>query len=1200
MVLGLASCQTEPEGINVDANGEAAVTLNVALPDDATRAAGKDSAKGGVENVDLANDYDIRYILEVYDENGKLAKERMTEYSDASSASFTFRLVPGRPYKFVVWADFVAQVDVARDPKANYDLHYNTANGLRAVKVKMDSWTVIDESRDAYTAVETVANFSSAADIPTITLTRPFAKLRVVTNDITEMISIRPTEVKVNYFSTKFYDTFDAYDSKTTNNLVDAPVNLTAILSDDTYTGENPNKTGIQTLFADYFFGAEQDRVMFTMDVKDNSTPARDLPQVTFNTNIPVKRNNLTTVYGPVLTDANNITVTIDPTFENGTEWNPEDDKYDVAVWDGKSSNEPKKDAEGNYLITTGAELAWIADQVNGVTRADVNTFKNDTFLLMNDIDLGGNEWTPIGTGGYTYSFNGTFDGQGNTIANFRVTNSKCAGLIGGTTSAFVKNLTIDNVVLTTNHYAGAIIAWAESGATNVKIEGCTVKNAKITVTPELVGDKYDNGDKAGAIIGFSHVALISGCAAENVEVTAFRDVAAIAGYANKGTVKNCTVKNATITSDQIIEYNGEKDGNAGVFVGRFGEAADTTGNTEGEDVVVIRKVDSTKEFEYALNDRRNEDVIYVGEGEVVLPASLAVSGNDKLTIEGLDAKAAVQFNKTPGGADGGLNCYADGTELIFKNIKVVSPNTGSAYTGGFGRAKSVLFDNCYYEGQYRSMSYVKFNKCTIDPKTSYIYTDYSDADFVECTFNCSEGKGIQVYNDGNTTNTTINVTDCEFTAAKHGQTWDKKPVTAIDINSNGEKFTVNINNTTATGFPKGEYTDETLFNIKGGGRNINIYVDGTLWVAPYKPITDENGNTVEGVLANPEGDIQITADQGWDYFAETVLDGESYAGKLVTLTNDIDFTGQTVNPVGFTGGTPKVFEGTFDGNGKTIKNINQQNLSGSYNQPVGLFSKVNNATFKNINLESFSMATYGSEAGGIATWATGDCAFENITVKDGSVVAYNCETGGVLGWAESGNFTFKDITIAEDVAIHSLWDSYDTPVGGLIGGVGNSSGYTMSVDIEDVTIACKLDVYNDVGANYQWGAYRRAGMIIGNIRNTQDIGGTTYPNPAAENVTCKNVTVIYGDWMNYHYCEFKSNGHGSYDDEYTWKCTRVEASDWGSGGIDTDNCTHESFESHNMCLPVDQLFGGGQGVYGLAEYPGVTVNYPASYNPEN
>lgn len=366
----------------------------------------------------------------------------------------------------------------------------------------------------------------------------------------------------------------------------------------------------------------------------------------------------------------------------------------------------------------------------------------------------------------------------------------------------------------------------------------------------------------------------------------------------------------------------------------------------------------------------------------------------------------------------------------------------------------------------------------------------------------------------------------------------------------------------------------------------ISIEINSTLYTV-MKGSVDNGVNTYV---------IENTFD--WDAFSTIVTKGHTFSGEIVKLTEDTDFTGQTVNPVGFTGGTPKVFEGTFDGNGKTIKNINQQNLSGSYNQPVGLFSKVNNATFKNINLESFSMATYGSEAGGIATWATGDCTFENITVKNGSVVAYNCETGSVLGWADSGNFTFKDITIAEDVTIHSLWDSYDTPVGGLIGGVGNSSGYTMSVDIEDVTIACKLDVYNDVCSNYQWGAYRRAGMIIGNIRHTQNIGTTTYPDPAAENVTCKNVTVIYGDWINYHYCEFKSNGHGSYDDEYTWKCTRVEASDWGSGGIDTGNCTHESFESHNMCLPVDQLFGGGQGVYGLAEYPGVTVNYHKSYQP--
>ncbi|MBQ8204640.1 MAG: hypothetical protein IJZ78_02350, partial [Alistipes sp.] len=336
LVLGLASCQNDPYGLEVDSKGEAAVTLNVALPDDATRAAGTDSAQGGVKNVDKSQ-YDIRYILEVYDENGVLAKERMAHTTDATTTSFSFRLVPGRAYNFVIWADFVLNGTEA-------DLHYNTNEGnggLRKVEVIKDKWDVIDESRDAYTDVVTVHNFSSAADIPTITLTRPFAKLRVVTNDIKEMISVRPAEVKVKYFNTKFRDTFDAFAETASGEYVfdDDDDALTATLLDsqqnpvDVYSGGLDAQDGVQTLFADYFFGAEDDRVMFTMEVTDNGGVV--LPKVTFNTNIPVKRNNLTTVYGPVLTDSNNITVTIKDAFENGPDWNPDEDEYDVEVISG-------------------------------------------------------------------------------------------------------------------------------------------------------------------------------------------------------------------------------------------------------------------------------------------------------------------------------------------------------------------------------------------------------------------------------------------------------------------------------------------------------------------------------------------------------------------------------------------------------------------------------------------------------------------------------------------------------------------------------------------------------------------------------------------------------------------------------------------------------------------------------------------------
>jgi hypothetical protein len=111
-------------------------------------------------------------------------------------------------------------------------------------------------------------------------------------------------------------------------------------------------------LFADYFFGAEDDRVMFTFDVKDNG--GRDLPQVTFNTNIPVKRNNLTTVYGSILTDANNVTVTIDPAFEN-----PE---LEVKVISGHYTETVALEKSGTYIfedlkVNADAEAAVVVKE---------------------------------------------------------------------------------------------------------------------------------------------------------------------------------------------------------------------------------------------------------------------------------------------------------------------------------------------------------------------------------------------------------------------------------------------------------------------------------------------------------------------------------------------------------------------------------------------------------------------------------------------------------------------------------------------------------------------------------------------------------------------------------------------------------------------------------------------------------------------
>ena len=570
LVLGMVSCQKEINGIAVDKNGEAAVTISVALPEEgATRAGGADSAVGAIGNINLAQ-YDIRYILEVYDANGNLAKGPITNYEDINtSTSFTLRLVPGRDYKFVVWADFTAQ-------GVKESLHYDTSN-LAEVKLKgnMDEHKLMDETRDAYTGIYDTEKdddnrvFDSSSNIA-ITLTRPFAKLRVVTTDMNEIYSdlVRAT---VSYTS-PLYNTFDALDATAKGD--DTNVTKVVDFSTMTYTNE-PTEDGKQTLFADYLFGAEDDRVMFTLDVEDAT--GLDIPTVTFNTNIPVQRNYLTTVAGPILTDSNNITVTIEQGF-----YKPD---YEVELWDGKTVT-PVDEKDGVYEIYEAAELAWIAQAVAGG-----ETFIGKTVKLYKDINLNGERWTPIGLSSqHSSTFRGTFDGNGKAIENLFVDNEQGAGLFGMASPKAIRNLTIKNATIKGTHYAGALAGWIQSVDSQSHnrgvIEGCRVEGANVTLA---VANK-DNGDKAGALVGYAVRVDITGCEVNNAEVKAYRDVAGLVGHANTTTtVSNNTVKNVIVVADQTAEYIEDKAANAAAVVGRVSTDATIENNTvENVDVRVV------------------------------------------------------------------------------------------------------------------------------------------------------------------------------------------------------------------------------------------------------------------------------------------------------------------------------------------------------------------------------------------------------------------------------------------------------------------------------------------------------------------------------------------------------------------------------------------------------------------------------------
>ena len=356
-----------------------------------------------------------------------------------------------------------------------------------------------------------------------------------------------------------------------------------------------------------------------------------------------------------------------------------------------------------------------------------------------------------------------------------------------------------------------------------------------------------------------------------------------------------------------------------------------------------------------ALVDAKDGDVITI-DGSAILPTSLKTSTPGTLTIQSeSDAIAEVSFDSMPGVADGGLNCYADGMNLIFKNIKVVSPGTGSAYSGGFGRANSVKFEDSIYEGQYRAgNSPTQFINCTIDPKTSYIYTDYVNVDFIKCTFNCSEGKGIQVYNDGNNSNTVINVIDCSFIANKQGTTWDGKPVTAIDANSNGEEFTININNSTDKGFPAGQFTGETLFNIKGGAEFITINVDGKKWTA--NGYEDAEGNLHVYTVAALKAAIKEKNARIFIYPNIETNDGSYDLESKMSLAEGVSLIGAGTDQVVI----KNSWSSNLFANQAYFRNTTMENIYNDNNLSIDMAYAVGVVTFKNCTFGGSSTAHQG------------------------------------------------------------------------------------------------------------------------------------------------------------------------------------------------------------------------------------------------
>ena len=342
----------------------------------------------------------------------------------------------------------------------------------------------------------------------------------------------------------------------------------------------------------------------------------------------------------------------------------------------------------------------------------------------------------------------------------------------------------------------------------------------------------------------------------------------------------------------------------------------------------------------------------------------------------------------------------------------------------------------------------------------------------------------------------------------------------------------------------------------------------------------------------------------------------DSFKGKTVKLVADINI-GDIVSdnklifyPIGYynntesydkVSGNPngvavssgyRIFEGIFDGNGHTISNFYQNTweMFGDYNDGysgtpnhsrdgMGLFGRVYGGTIKNLTVKNFSSDGEYATTGTIAAYADCGALFENIAIVGCNPRVYNIGNGGIVGcvgWYNKTESTaenpvapviFRNITVDNSNKISALWGSWDVACGGIVGQYYPTSGQSAAgypkntgMHFENCHVGAQIDVYNDVCANYQYYAYRYAGILVGSVRENETIDGHSYPK--MDGITASGCTVHFGDWNDYYYCELVANTTASYTHDYQMSRLTQVAS------VDIENKTVTYLDGTTVAIP--------------------------------
>ena len=656
-MLFAGSCHKE--ALKPASDGEVSVRFSLELPKAETKAMSQ------AETTDIVY-YEIwnsDWTKQLYPvDNQALASVPVV----GKKATVELTLIADQTYNFIFWAQ-------------NENCGAYNVNELKNVGV---DYAVIgaegnQDKFDAFYAVKTI-NAAGAVN-ETITLYRPFAQLNFGAD--TMMTDLGDVNVGMTYITVDRLATVFNTLTGLGENVIEEPVTFVAegIATDEILVTNGQNYTWVAM---DYMLMMDDADVV---EVAASFNVNMDDPVEHLIANVPLKKNYRTNIVGDLFTTDAILNIILDPAFLK-----PDED-ITVGV-----AEEPEFDAATNtWSIKTAGNVLWLAIQPD-------NFAAGKTISFDADIDMMGQGITPIMASSASTK-NTQVLGNGHKVYNFIVKqDGKAAAGLFGTVKGNITDLHVEKATVNAEYMAGALVGYIYGS-----VQGCSVKNSKVTSVPYVVNGGFDGGNHAGGLIGYTgesnkSIYTHSGNLVDNVEVRAYRNVAAAIGTIQSGViVKENTVRNSKVVLDQVTNFYGNEEPNAGKLGGRIFATAQLYDNTVEN--VTIETILPEWTMVNGVKTLALDGNAYLYDGQVLCET---ISFTEDYVVDGNGA--TVTF-------------VPDGAEDM------------TTYTAFSSSAKNnVVVKNITFKGEYYFMTAGYHDAAVKSEKEKQFYTTFENVNFID------------------------------------------------------------------------------------------------------------------------------------------------------------------------------------------------------------------------------------------------------------------------------------------------------------------------------------------------------------------------------------------------------------------------------------------------------------------------------------